>query len=34
MNKPLGKDMFTDVLMHDNNLNAELSIGYQGARET
>jgi len=30
MNKPLGKDMFTDVkLMHDNNLNAELSIGYQ-----
>jgi len=29
MNKPLGKDMFTDVkLMHDNNLNAELSIGY------
>ena len=30
MNKPLGKDMFTDVkLMHDNNLNAELSIGYR-----
>lgn len=30
MNKPLGKDLFTDVkLMHDNNLNAELSIGYQ-----
>lgn len=30
MNKPLGKDMFTDVkLMHDNNLNAELSIGYK-----
>jgi HK97 family phage prohead protease len=30
MNKPLGKDMFTDVkLMHDNGLNAELSIGYQ-----
>jgi uncharacterized protein len=30
MNKPLGKDMFTDVkLMHDNDLNAELSIGYQ-----
>ena len=30
MNKPLGKDMFTDVkLMHENNLNAELSIGYQ-----
>ena len=29
MNKPLGKDMFTDVkLMHENNLNAELSIGY------
>ena len=30
MNKPLGKDMFTDVkLMHDSGLNAELSIGYQ-----
>jgi HK97 family phage prohead protease len=30
MNKPLGKDMFTDVkLMHDNDLNAELSIGYR-----
>jgi len=30
MNKPLGKDMFTDVkLMHDNGLNAELSIGYR-----
>jgi adenine C2-methylase RlmN of 23S rRNA A2503 and tRNA A37 len=30
MNKPLGKDMFTDVkLMHENNLNAELSIGYR-----
>jgi HK97 family phage prohead protease len=30
MNKALGKDMFTDVkLMHDNNLNAELSIGYK-----
>lgn len=30
MNKPLGKDMFTDVkLMYDNGLNAELSIGYQ-----
>lgn len=30
MNKPLGKDMFTDVkLMHENNLNAELSIGYK-----
>jgi hypothetical protein len=30
MNKPLSKDMFTDVkLMHDNGLNAELSIGYQ-----
>lgn len=29
MNKPLGKDMFTDVkLMYENNLNAELSIGY------
>jgi len=29
MNKPLGRDMFTDVkLMHDNGLNAELSIGY------
>jgi HK97 family phage prohead protease len=30
MNKPLGRDMFTDVkLMHENKLNAELSIGYQ-----
>ena len=30
MSKSLGKDMFTDVkLMHDNGLNAELSIGYQ-----
>jgi HK97 family phage prohead protease len=30
MNKPLGKDMFTDVkLMHENGLNAELSIGYR-----
>lgn len=30
MNKPLGKDMFTDVkLMFDTGLNAELSIGYQ-----
>ena len=30
MNKDLGKDMFTDVkLMHENNLNAELSIGYR-----
>ena len=30
MNKPLGRDMFTDVkLMHENGLNAELSIGYQ-----
>ena len=30
MNKPLGKDMFTDVkLMTDNGLNAELSIGYK-----
>lgn len=30
MNKPLGKDMFTDVkLMHDSGLNAELSIGYR-----
>lgn len=29
LNKALGKDMFTDVkLMHDNGLNAELSIGY------
>lgn len=30
MNKDLGRDMFTDVkLMHDNGLNAELSIGYK-----
>jgi HK97 family phage prohead protease len=30
MNKDLGRDMFQDVkLMHENNLNAELSIGYQ-----
>ena len=30
MKKDLGRDMFTDVkLMHDNGLNAELSIGYQ-----
>jgi len=30
MNKPLGKDMFTDIkLMHENGLNAELSIGYK-----
>lgn len=30
MNKPLGKDMFTDVkLMHESGLNAELSIGYK-----
>lgn len=30
LNKPLGKDMFTDVkLMHDSGLNAELSIGYK-----
>lgn len=30
MNKPLGKDMFTDIeLMHSSGLNAELSIGYQ-----
>jgi len=30
MNKPLGKDMFTDVkLMYENGLSAELSIGYQ-----
>ena len=30
LNKPLGKDMYTDVkLMHDNGLNAELSIGYR-----
>jgi HK97 family phage prohead protease len=29
MNKPLGKDLFTDVkLMHDSNMSAELSIGY------
>lgn len=29
MNKDLGRDMFTDVkLMHENGLNAELSIGY------
>ena len=29
MKKDLGRDMFTDVkLMHDSNLNAELSIGY------
>lgn len=30
LNKPLGKDMFTDVkLMTENGLNAELSIGYK-----
>ena len=30
LKKPLGKDLFTDVqLMHDNGLNAELSIGYK-----
>src|SRR5699024_6371697 len=30
LQKPLGKDMFTDVkLMHDNGLNAELSIGFK-----
>lgn len=30
MNKPLSKDLFTDVeLMHSSGLNAELSIGYQ-----
>ncbi len=30
MSKDLGRDMFTDVkLMHENNLNAELSIGYK-----
>lgn len=30
MNKPLGKDMFTDVkLMYESGLNAELSIGYK-----
>ena len=30
MKKDLGRDMFTDVkLMHDNGLNAELSIGYK-----
>jgi len=29
MNKEMGRDMFTDVkLMHENGLNAELSIGY------
>ena len=29
MNKDLGRDMFQDIkLMHENNLNAELSIGY------
>lgn len=33
MNKPLAKDMFTDVkLMHENGLNAELSIGYKVMR--
>lgn len=30
MQKDLGRDMFTDVkLMHDNNLSAELSVGYK-----
>lgn len=30
LNKPLAKDLYTDVkLMHENGLNAELSIGYQ-----
>ena len=30
LKKPLGKDLFTDVqLMHENGLNAELSIGYK-----
>lgn len=30
MNKDLGRDMFQDVkLMHENSLNAELSIGYK-----
>lgn len=30
LNKPLGRDMFTDVkLMTENGLNAELSIGYK-----
>ena len=30
LNKPLAKDLYTDVkLMHENNLNAELSIGYR-----
>lgn len=30
MNKPLSKDMFTDIeLMHSSGLNAELSIGYK-----
>ncbi|WP_336704397.1 hypothetical protein [Chryseobacterium indologenes] len=33
MQKDLGRDMFTDVkLMHDNGLNAELSIGYKVVR--
>ena len=30
LNKPLGKDLFTDIqLMHSSGLNAELSIGYR-----
>ena len=30
LNKPLAKDLYTDIkLMHENNLNAELSIGYR-----
>ena len=30
LNKPLGKDLFTDIqLMHSSGLNAELSIGYK-----
>ena len=30
LNKPLGKDLFTDIqLMHSYGLNAELSIGYE-----
>ena len=30
LNKPLAKDLYTDIkLMHENNLNAELSIGFR-----
>lgn len=33
MDKPLARDMFTDVkLMHENGLNAELSIGYKAMK--